>query len=303
MDYIRFYNARANSTGDLALIANSILVPSEDDDVIVSDSTDSILVPEMKKSQSMNISILTHNEPDKHEVLPVTFILNDDLMPLNTRLSIRMMEVNKPDYIFHLIKRYNKCLKFIETTPNEYNVNENTVTLRGFESLKDSRWTYIHYAESQMRCTLKPQLHNMKHIYLNELTSPYVSINFNDVTSFNGIFAAMDKLEDIIIERFDTKHITSMEEAFMDCVNLKTITIIGCDLSSIQTMANFCRGCKALKTIRFIECKLNIFCNYHNMFYDCPLLDTLIVPEEIRAAILEDNQDYTLVLSSSSDFY
>ena len=80
-----------------------------------------------------------------------------------------------------------------------------------------------------------------------------------------------------------------MEEAFMDCVNLKTITIIGCDLSAIQTMVNFCRNCRSLKTIRFIDCKLNIRCDYYNMFHDCPLLDTLVVPEEIKAVILEDN--------------
>ena len=289
MDYIRFYNAHANSTGDLASLANSILVPSEDDSVIVSDSTDSILVPEMKKSQSANISTLTHNEPDKCEVLPVMCVLNEELTPLNTRLSIRVMEVSKPDYIYYLIKRYDKQLKFIETTPNEYNINEHAVVLRGFESIKDSRWTYMHYAESQLRCTLKPQLCNVKRLYLNEFTSPYVSINFDNVTSYNGMFAAMDKLEDIIIERFDMKHITSMEEAFMDCINLKTITIVDCDLSAIQTMANFCRGCKSLKIVRFIDCKLNIRCDYHNAFYDCPLLDTLAVPKEIIAAILENN--------------
>lgn len=291
MDYIRFYNARASSTGDLTLLANSILVPSEDEGIIVSDSTDSILAPEMKKSQSANISTITYTAPDKCEVLPITFVLNEDLAPSNTRLSIRIMEVHKPDYIFHLIRRYDKYLKFIETTPNEYNINENSVTLRGFNSLKDSRWTYIQYAENQMRCTLKPQLHDMEYLYLNELASPYVSVNFNDVTSFNGIFAAMDKLEYITIERFDTKRITSMEEAFMDCINLKMITIVGCDFSAIQTMANFCRNCRSLKTIRFIDCKLNIRCDYYNMFHDCPLLDTMIVPEEIRSVILEDNEE------------
>lgn len=289
MDYIRFYNTHASSTGNLASLTDSILIPSEDDSAIASDSIDSILVPEMKKSQSANISTLTSNVPDKCEVLPVTFMLNEEIMPLNTRLSIRIMEVSKPDYIFHMIKRYNKQLKFIETTPNEYNINDTSVVLRGFGSLKDSRWTYIHYAENQLRCTLKPQLRDMKRLYLNEFTSPYVSVNFNDVTSFNGIFAAMDKLEDIIIERFDMKRIISMEEAFMDCVNLKTITIISCDLSAIQTMTNFCRNCRSLKTIRFIDCKLNIRCDYYNMFHDCPLLDTLVVPEEIKAVILEDN--------------
>lgn len=286
MDYIRFYNARASSTGDLASLTDSILVPSEDEPVIASDSTDSILVPEMKKSQSVTISTLVDKPIDKCTVIPVSFVLNENVLPSPTRLSIRMMEADKPEYIFHLLKQHNKRLKFIETTPNEYNTEAGTIVLRGFESVKDSRWTYIHYAEGQMRCTLKPQLRALKHMYLNEFTSPYVSINFSYVTSFNGIFSSMSRLEDMTIENFDTKRITSMEEAFMDCVNLKSIMFIGCDFSSVQTMANFCRGCRALKSIRFMNCKLNIRCDYWYAFHDCPLLETIRVPEEVQTFVL-----------------
>ena len=166
MDYIRFYNARASSTGDLASLTDSILVPSEEEQVLSSDSTDSILVPEMKKSQSANISMVVDKQLDKCTILPVSFVLNENILPSPTRLSIRIMEADKPAYIFHMIKQYNKRLKFIETTPNEYNKEVGSIVLRGFESLKDSRWTYIHYAEEQMRCTLKPQLRKVKHMYL-----------------------------------------------------------------------------------------------------------------------------------------
>ena len=204
------------------------------------------------------------------------------------------MEAGKPDYIFHLIKQYNKHLKFIETTPNIYNTEGGSIVLRGFELLKDSRWTYIHYADDQMRCTLKPQLRNTKFLYLNEFTSPYVAVNFDNVTSFNGMFSAMKELESVTIERFDTKYITSMEEMFLDCINLKSITITGCDFSAVQTMANFCRGCKSLKSIRFFDCKFNIHCDYWNAFYDCPSLETLIVPGEIRFIIVDSTDDMTL---------
>ena len=291
MDYIRFYNARACSTGDLVSLTDSILVPSEDESLLAKDSTDSILVPEMKKSQSVNISMIIDKPLDKCAILPVSCVLNENILPSPTRLSIRVMEADKPEYIFHLIKQYNKCLKFIETTPNEYNTEGGSIILRGFESLKDSRWTYIHYADEQMRCTLKPQLRNIKHLYLNEFTSPYVAVNFYNVVSFNGIFSSMKILEDVTIENFDTKRITSMEEAFLDCVNLKTITIIGCDFSAVQTMANFCRGCKSLKTIRFINCKMNIRCDYWNAFHNCPSLETLDVPEEIRMFIVNGSPE------------
>ncbi len=70
MDYIRFYNARASSTGDLASLTDSILVPSNDESILTSDSTDSILVPEMKKSQSANISMLVDKPLDKCTILP-----------------------------------------------------------------------------------------------------------------------------------------------------------------------------------------------------------------------------------------
>lgn len=61
MDYIRFYNTRANSMGDIASIANSILVPTEDECESVTESTDSILVPDLKKSYSVS----TISELDK----------------------------------------------------------------------------------------------------------------------------------------------------------------------------------------------------------------------------------------------
>ena len=286
MQYIKFYNVRAHSTNDIASLVDSPLVPT-DDEIIPSESTESILIPEMKKSQSAIIDKLTEETTDKRDLLSAKLVVNDHTTATNLRLQIRVMETDKPSFIFHFIKRSNKHLLFIETMPNKYNIHDNSIILRGFEHFKDSRWTYIHYAEKQMRCTLKPQLYNVKTLYLNAITSPYVDVNFCKVTSYNGMFSGMKELEEIVIEKFDTTNITSMEEMFSGCVKLKTIKFIGCDFSSVETMANLCNGCVSLKKLQFIDCKLHIRCDYWNILYNCPEDVSLTVPMEIYNVLIQ----------------
>lgn len=69
MDYIRFYNTRANSMGDIASITNSILVPTEDKCELITESTDSIFVPDLKKSHSVSTISDLDKPADKREVL------------------------------------------------------------------------------------------------------------------------------------------------------------------------------------------------------------------------------------------
>lgn len=298
MQYLKFYAVKASSTGDIASIADSILVPSDSLDESSSPtettteiSTDSILVPEMKKSHSMSISkVLTKSSDsvnDKCELLDVRLLPNDKAIPIDLRLHMRIMESDKPVFIYYFIKRANKHFKFIETTVNAYNIRDNYIILRGLESLKDSRWTYIHYAENQMRCTLKPQMYMAKRLHFNERTSPYVAVNFHTVTSYNGMFASLRELEEITIENFDSSNVTSMEEMFSDCIKLRSITFIGCDFSAVQTMANLCNGCISLCKLHFVRCKLNLTCDYWHMLYDCPNLSSLAVPSELYTPIMD----------------
>ncbi len=294
MDYIRFYNTRANSMGDIASITNSILVPTEDECEPISESTDSILVPDLKKSHSVNIINEFDKPVDKCEALNASIVVNCSTIPINMRMQIRVIETEKPDYIYHAARFFNKHIKFIETTPNHNNITANSIIIRGFESLKDSRWTYIHYAEKQMRCTLNPSFINSKALYFNALTSPFVSVNFDDITSYNGMFSSMPKLKEIVIEKFDMSRVTSMEEMFVNCTKLQSISFIDCDLSGVETMAKLCFGCTALKSIQFVRCNMNIMCDYRNMLSKCPLISSITVPLEIYRIIIRETPELEL---------
>lgn len=293
MQYLKFYAVKSSSTSDIASMADSILVPSDslDEPSSPTESTDSILVPEMKKSQSMNISKVlaksSDNANDKRELLDVRLLPNDKVIPIDLRLHMRTMESDKPVFIYYFVKRADNHFKFIETTINAYNKHDKHIILRGFESLKDSRWTYIHYAENQLRCTLKPQMYTARCLRFNERTSPYVAVNFHTVTSYNGMFASLRELEEITIENFDSSRVTSMEEMFSNCVKLRSITFIGCDFSAVQTMANLCNGCISLRKLRFVNCKLNLTCDYWHMLYGCSNLSSLAVPSELYTPIMD----------------
>lgn len=294
MDYIRFYNTRASSMGDISSITNSILVPTEDECESATESTDSILIPDMTKSHSVNIISELDKPLDKCEALNANIIINYNATPISMRMQIRVIETEKPDYLYYAARFFNKHLKFIETIPNHYNISSNSIILRGFETLKDSRWTYIHYAENQMRCTLNSCLLNSKTLYFNALTSPFVSVNFNNITSYNGMFSSMPKIKEIVIEKFDTSRVTSMEEMFINCTKLQSISFIDCDLSGVETMAKLCLGCTALKSIKFIRCKMNIMCDYWNMLSKCPLITAITMPLEIYRVMIQETPELEL---------
>jgi surface protein len=290
MDYIRFYNAHAHSTGDLASLVDSPLVPSESlesEPASPTESTDSILVPEMQRSKSVNLSKIVDEPVNRCELLNLQLLVNDETEPIKLRSQMRLLEAENPEFICYSVKRANRHVNFIETTVNRYNINGDVITTRGFETFKDSRWLYMQYDDDQMRCTLEHQLYSSKRLHFNELTSPYVAVNFHMVTSYNGMFASLTDLEEITIEKFDTSKVTSMEEMFKDCINLKSITIIGCDLSAVTTMANFCRGCRSLKKLHFINCKYNLTCNYWNMLYGCHNIDSIKIPRELLKPIID----------------
>lgn len=285
MDYIRFYNTRASSMGDIASVANSILVPTEDECEAINDSTDSILIPDLKKSYSVNIIKELDKPADECEVLNASIMINDNNIPVSMRTEMRLIETKKPLYIYYAVRFFDKRIKFIETTPNYNNVMANSIIVRGFESLKDSRWTYIHFAETQMRCTLNPSLINSKALHFNALTSPFVSVNCDDITSYHGMFSSMPNLKEIVIEKFDMSRVRSIEEMFINCTSLESISFIDCDLSAVETMAKLCFGCTKLKTLKFVRCKLSIMCDYRNMLSKCPLIESITVPLEIYRII------------------
>lgn len=294
MDYIKFYNTRASSMGDIASVTDSILIPTEDECESTTESTDSILVPDMKKSRSVNTISEIDKPINKCEILNASIMLNHNSIPVNMRIQIRVLETEKPDYIYHAVKFFNRQIKFVETTPNVNNISANSIVIRGFETLKDSRWTYIRYTENQMRCTLDPRLVNAKLLYFNALTSPFVSVNFNVISSYNGMFKSMPKIKEIIIEKFDMTRVTSMEEMFMDCPKLQRITFINCDMSTVETMAKMCYNCTALRELKFIRCKLNIMCDYWNMLSKCPLTESITAPLEIYRSILSETPELGL---------
>lgn len=127
----------------------------------------------------------------------------------------------------------------------------------------------------QLKCTLKHQLHDRKRIQLNAMSSPYVAINFNNVISYNGMFAFLTELEDVVINSFDTRYITSMEEMFNGCINLRKIAFVNCDLSNVKSMRRLCNNCASLEVLQFEDCKINPNCDYTDMLNSCPISVTI----------------------------
>ena len=308
MTCLEFFNIRSHSTGDIASTGNSNddplsscvqeptykLCPQDEPEKACDsddDSEDSFIIPYMKKSHSLNI-IHDSDKPatDKCQVLNAYITVNDSNEPIDMRMRIRVLEAGKRAYIYNAVKLFNKDLRFIETVPNINNITSKSVIMRGFETLRDSRWLYFQYIDNQIRCTLKPSLHNVESLKFNALTSPFVSINFSDVTAYNGMFSSMPNLKEIVIEKFDMSRVTSMKEMFINCTSLETITFINCDLSSVETMYKMCYGCTKLKEIKFIKCKLNSACSYWDMFGNCPSLETISVPLYVYQLIIQETR-------------
>lgn len=106
MDYIRFYNTRASSMGDIASVANSILVPTEDGHESITDSTDSILVPDLKKSCSVSMISELDKPFDKCEVLNTSIVVNENIVPISMRTQMRVIETKKSQYLYHTSKGF-----------------------------------------------------------------------------------------------------------------------------------------------------------------------------------------------------
>ena len=292
MQVLKFYAVKSNSTNDLASLNNSPLVPSDESPLIFPDTSDSIDVPSMTKSQSMTIPSSQPVSTDRCSLLSAKLLMNTMLIPMNMHAHMRIMETNKPTFLYHFIKRSERKLQFIETTPNANNIKCNYIILRGFETIKDSRWTYMHYADNQMRCTLKHQLYMSTNLRFNAISSPFVAVNFTTVTSYDGMFALLPELETITIDGFDTRYVTSMEEMFADCTKLREIRFINCDLSAVQTMRHLCSNCVSLMLLRFENCNMNINCDYTHVLHNCPFNVRVHMPSEIREHFMHDNWDH-----------
>ena len=298
MQVFKFYAIKANSTSDLAALDNSILIPMEDSLLCSeAESLEPLPLPPMHKSQSVTLSNIVHQERNDCELLQAKLAVNDEPFLFKMRMQLRLLEAGKPTFIFHFVRRSNPQLKYIETTPSKKNINGNSIVLRGFEGIKTNRfWCYIHYGQTEMRCTLKPEKYMMKRLHFNSRSSPFVAVNFYNVTSYNGMFAEMKELEEIIIENWDTSLITSMEDMFMRCKSLKSVHFIGCDFSAVLSMANLCSHCTSLKELHFINCKMNITCDYRRMLYDCPGIISLKFPEEVYEPIMYANKEDDMLI-------
>lgn len=300
MQVLKFYATKANSTSDLAALDNSILIPTEDSLLCSEDEgLEPLPLPLMHKSQSVTISNIVHQECNDCELLQAKLAVNDEPFLFKMRMQLRLLESGKPTFVFHFIRRSNPQLKYIETTPSKKNINGNSIILRGFEGLKTTRfWCYIQYGQTEMRCTLKPEKYTIKRLHFNARNSPFVAVNFYNVTSYNGMFSGMNELEEVVIENWDTSLITSMEEMFVDCRSLKSVHFIGCDFSAVTSMIKLCGHCTSLKELHFINCKMNITCDYWRMLYDCPEVISLKFPEEVYEPIMYANEeDDTLVFT------
>ena len=292
MQVLKFYAVKSNSTSDLTSLNNSPLVPSDESPLIFPDTSDSIDVPSMTKSQSMTIPSSQPTSTDRCSLLSAKLLINSMFIPTNMHARMRIMETTKPAFLYHFIKRTERKLQFIETTPNTNNIKCDYIILRGFETVKDSRWMYMHYADNQMRCTLKHQLYMSTDLRFNAVSSPFVAVNFTTVTSYNGMFALLPELETITIDGFDTRYITSMEEMFAECTKLREIRFINCNLSAVQTMRNLCSNCTSLMLLRFENCNMNINCDYTNALYNCPINVHVHIPRETYERFMHDNRDH-----------
>lgn len=89
MDYIKFYNTRASSMGDIASVTNSILVPTEDKCESITELTDSIFVPDLKKSHSVSTISELDKPFNKCEILNASIMINDNIGSISICKQIR----------------------------------------------------------------------------------------------------------------------------------------------------------------------------------------------------------------------
>ena len=303
MQVLKFYDVKPNSTSDLAALDNSILIPTEDSLLCSEDdSLETLPALPMHKSKSVNITSMIDNDYDHLEILQAKLAINDEPMLFKMRMRIRLMEAFKPQFLFHFIKRTNLRLNYIETTPSKKNITGEGLILRGFEGNKVNKyWCYIQYGENEMRCTLKYEKCKSKHLHFNAQNSPFVAINFYNVTSYNGMFTGMNELKDVVIEKWDTSAITSMEEMFSQCSSLESIRFFDCDFSAVKSMVNLCAHCVSLKELHFIKCKMNIACDYWRMLHDCPGTVSVKFPDEIYDPVMRANREYKRIIFTRKD--
>jgi hypothetical protein len=253
---------------------------------------DSIVIPRLIKGRSVDSikdMIKDIDAPTNIcQVLNGFIIINDNRLPIDMHVRIRVLETSKPTYICSVAKIYDNDLDFIETTPSAHNITARSVIMRGFKSMRDSRWAYFQYGDGRMRCTLKPSFIKAKSLRFDALTSPFVSINFNDIVSYDGMFSNMPNVREIVIEKFDTLRVKSMNGMFVNCPKLQAIAFIDCNLSSVESMEHMCSNCTALREIKFIRCRLKMACSYWKMFNNCPSLSSITAPSVIYQIMMRE---------------
>lgn len=82
-------------------------------------------------------------------------------------------------------------------------------------------------------------------------------IDTSEWTSFQGMFQMSDKLENLVLNGFDTRGIMEVTSCFDRCLKLKEINIDGWDLSKVRhqfNRQNMFRECKSLKKIFMRGC-------------------------------------------------
>ena len=221
----------------------------------------------------------------KEKVNKIKIVINNNIISLVELFRdcniIEKMTFNKFRIrdINNMNKMFDMCTELIEINFNSF-YTENVTNMQGMFfgcqnliKLNLSNFNTIN---------VKDMAHMFYRCYsLNELIIS--NIITKKVTNMSNMFKGCRSLVKLDLTNFDTHNVTDMSYMFSLCSALEELNISSFDTKKVINMKGMFKGCEKIKFLDISNFIINDNTDTSEMFYECPLLNKLILPSHLKS--------------------
>ena len=208
----------------------------------------------------------------------------EQMLPLNTIVSINRQHFNPPSTTFKCTYETNKSDEIISLFNNGFDINyivDVVVDDVYYGNICDSKFNFKNKGKHDVQFNLTTSCNSLENMFKNcyNLTEIVIKdVSLNGITSFNNMFGNCSNLVNLIFENVKCDDVETTVGMFNQCIKLENVKFNETYLSNLIDTQGMFYNCQSLSTIdlsHMICDKLNIM---DNMFYNCTNLTEILLP-------------------------
>ena len=208
----------------------------------------------------------------------------EQMLPLNTIVSINRQHFNPSQTTFKCTYETNKSDEIISLFNDEFDINyivDVVVDDVYYGNICDSKFNFKNKGKHDVQFNLTTSCNSLENMFkdCDNLTEIVIKdVSLNNIISFNNMFDNSSNLVNLIFENVKCDDVETTVGMFNQCVKLENVKFNETYLPNLIDAQGMFYNCQSLSTIdlsHMICDKLNIM---DNMFYNCTNLTEILLP-------------------------